>query len=143
MGAFALAAEQAEELDRLGAGGWGADELVDLHCPYCHGWEVRDQAVGVLATGPRAVHQALLFRQWSADVTFLSHATAPPADEEAAQLAGHGIGVVEGEVASLEVVQDRLVGGAADQSRLVSSSARSASCTTTSANPRQVSSPSP
>ena len=50
----------------------------------------------MLATGPRAVHQALLFRQWSADVTFLSHATAPPADEEAAQLAGHGIGVVEG-----------------------------------------------
>jgi len=41
---------------------WGRDVL---HCPYCHGWEVRDQAVGVLGTGPRAVHQALLFgRRW-------------------------------------------------------------------------------
>jgi thioredoxin reductase len=86
---------------------WGRDVL---HCPYCHGWEVRDQAIGVLATGPRAVHQALLFRQWSADVTLLSHTMAPPAGEEAAQLAACGIGVVEGEVASLEVVQDRLVG---------------------------------
>src|SRR5919197_239884 len=41
---------------------WGRDVL---HCPYCHGWEFRDQPVGVLATGPRAVHQALLFRQWT------------------------------------------------------------------------------
>ena len=86
---------------------WGRDVL---HCPYCHGWEVRDQAIGVLATGPRAVHQALLFRQWSADVTFLSHTTAPPTGEEAAQLAARGIGVVDGEVASLEVAEDRLVG---------------------------------
>jgi len=24
-----------------------------VHCPYCHGWEVRDEAIGILATGPR------------------------------------------------------------------------------------------
>jgi thioredoxin reductase len=41
---------------------WGIDVL---HCPYCHGWEVRDQRIGILATGPGAVHQALLFRQLS------------------------------------------------------------------------------
>ena len=35
---------------------WGRDVL---HCPYCHGWEVRDQRIGVLANGPRSVHQAL------------------------------------------------------------------------------------
>jgi len=86
---------------------WGHDVL---HCPYCHGWEVRDQAIGVLATGPRAVHQALLFRQWSADITFFSHTMTPPTGEEAAQLAARGIGVVDGEVASLEIAEDRLVG---------------------------------
>jgi thioredoxin reductase len=85
---------------------WGRDVV---HCPYCHGWEVRDQAIGVLASGPLAVHQALLFRQWSADVTFFSH-TMPPTDEEAGQLAARGISVVDGEVASLEIVEDRLVG---------------------------------
>ena len=85
---------------------WGRDVL---HCPYCHGWEVRDQAIGVLATGPRAVHQALLFRQLSNDVTVFSH-TMPPAGEEAEQLAARGIRVVDGEVASLEVAEDRLVG---------------------------------
>nr|MDT0663762.1 NAD(P)/FAD-dependent oxidoreductase [Micromonospora sp. DSM 115978] len=40
-----------------------------LHCPYCHGWEVRDQVIGVLATGPTAMHQAMLFRQLSPTVT--------------------------------------------------------------------------
>jgi thioredoxin reductase len=49
---------------------WGRDVL---HCPYCHGWEVRDQRIGVLASGPLSVHQALLFRQWSSDVTLLLH----------------------------------------------------------------------
>jgi thioredoxin reductase len=39
---------------------WGIDVL---HCAYCHGWEVRDKRIGVLATGPTALHQALLFRQ--------------------------------------------------------------------------------
>jgi thioredoxin reductase len=81
-----------------------------VHCPYCHGWEVRDQAIGVLASGPLAVHQALLFRQWSADVTFFSHITAPPTGEQAEQLAARGISVVHGEVESLEIVDDRLVG---------------------------------
>ena len=47
---------------------WGRDVL---HCPYCHGWEVRDQVIAVLGSGPGAVHQALLFRQLSDQVTLL------------------------------------------------------------------------
>ena len=86
---------------------WGRDVL---HCPYCHGWEVRDQPIGVLASGPRAAHQALLFRQWSADVALFLHTAPLPTDEEAEKLAACGIAVVEGEVASLEIVEDRLAG---------------------------------
>lgn len=86
---------------------WGRDVL---HCPYCHGWEVRDQAIGVLASGPLSVHQALLLRQWSADIMFFAHTVAPPSDEEAEQLAARGVRVVAGEVASLEIAGDRLVG---------------------------------
>ncbi|MFE3452587.1 NAD(P)/FAD-dependent oxidoreductase [Nonomuraea sp. NPDC059194] len=86
---------------------WGRDVL---HCPYCHGWEVRDQAIGVLGSGPMAVHQALLFRQWSDDVTFFAHTMPPLAGDEAEQLAARGISVVDGEVASLEIVEDCLVG---------------------------------
>ncbi|MFF5246408.1 FAD-dependent oxidoreductase [Streptosporangium sp. NPDC000095] len=86
---------------------WGREVL---HCPYCHGWEVRDQAIGVLATGPFAVHQALLWRQWSRDVTFFSHTAPEFGAEEYEQLAARDIAVVDGPVTALEVVDDRLTG---------------------------------
>ncbi|UNS96409.1 NAD(P)/FAD-dependent oxidoreductase [Streptomyces tubbatahanensis] len=86
---------------------WGRDVV---HCPYCHGWEVRDRSIGVLAGGPMAVHQALLFRQWSADVTLFSHTMPPPTEEQSEQLAARGIRVVAGEVAGLRITEDRLSG---------------------------------
>ncbi len=86
---------------------WGRDVL---HCPYCHGWEVRDQAIGILGAGPLAVHGALLFRQWSADVVLFQHTAPALSEEQAEQLAARGITVVAGEVAALEVHDDRLTG---------------------------------
>jgi thioredoxin reductase len=65
---------------------WGIDVL---HCPYCHGWEVRDKRIGVLATGPRAIHQALLFRQLSPHVTLLQHTGAAPDGEQRDAATGH------------------------------------------------------
>ena len=85
---------------------WGKDVI---HCPYCHGWEARDEAIGVLATGPMSVHHAQMFRQLSADVTYFAH-TAPPSAEQADELAARGIRVVEGEVAGLVVDDDRITG---------------------------------
>ncbi|WP_246147486.1 FAD-dependent oxidoreductase [Nonomuraea turkmeniaca] len=81
-----------------------------LHCPYCHGWEVRDQAIGVLATGPLAVHQALLWRQWSHDVTLFLHTGPELGAEQREQLAARDVTVVEGPVAGLEVTGDGLAG---------------------------------
>ncbi|MFI9063475.1 NAD(P)/FAD-dependent oxidoreductase [Streptomyces sp. NPDC053429] len=89
---------------------WGRDVL---HCPYCHGWEVRDLPLAVLAasrTGPLAVHQALLWRQWSDRVTLLAHTWRPGAPEREL-LAARGIAVAEGEVTGLAVdADDRLSG---------------------------------
>ena len=83
---------------------WGRDVL---HCPYCHGWEVRDQQIAVLASGPMSVHQALLFRQLTDRITYLSHAQPPtPVQEE--QLLARGIRIVDTEVAGIEVVDDRV-----------------------------------
>ena len=80
-----------------------------LHCPYCHGWEVRDQRIGVLATGPAAVHQALLFSQLSDDVVVLTH-TAPPQAEDRARLFAAGVRLQEGEVVALVGPPDGLQG---------------------------------
>lgn len=86
---------------------WGRDVL---HCPYCHGWEVRDRALAVLATGPRAVHMALLVRQLSADVTLLLHDAFAPGSEELADLAARGVRVVDGRVSTVRVADDALTG---------------------------------
>ncbi|MBQ1088660.1 NAD(P)/FAD-dependent oxidoreductase [Streptomyces sp. B93] len=83
-----------------------------LHCPYCHGWEVRDQAFGVLAGSVMPVHQALMVSQWSKDVTLFLHRIAEEelADDELRRLAAAGVKVVPGEVAGLETTDDRLTG---------------------------------
>ncbi|WP_116247381.1 NAD(P)/FAD-dependent oxidoreductase [Nocardiopsis sp. FIRDI 009] len=86
---------------------WGRDVL---HCPYCHGWEVRDQPIGVLATSPRSVHQALLFRQWTDHLTLLLHTNPHPTPQEARQLAARQITVVTGRVTGLATTDDQLSG---------------------------------
>lgn len=85
---------------------WGRDLL---HCPYCHGWEVRDQALGVLGTLPGSVQHALLVRQWSDDVIFFAHTYELTPDEHR-QLEARDVQVVHGAVARLVVVADQLTG---------------------------------
>lgn len=87
---------------------WGRDVL---HCPYCHGYEVRDAPIGVLGgqAGEMFLHQVELLRQWSADLVFFPNQVALTADE-AERLAARGIRVVEGEVARFVVSEDRLAG---------------------------------
>ena len=85
---------------------WGRDLL---HCPYCHGYEVRDQPLGVLGGAPDAVQHALLVRQWSPDVTLFPHTDAVgPGQREL--VAARGIRIVEGAVARLVVGDDQLQG---------------------------------
>ena len=87
-------------------GRWGRDLL---HCPYCHGWEVRDEPIGVLGTLPGSVQHALLIRQWSDDVVFFVH-TYELSSAERLQLEAREIGIVSGEVTRLVVEDDRLTG---------------------------------
>ena len=85
---------------------WGQDLL---HCPYCHGWEVRDQPLGVLGSNPGSILHAQLVRQWSDDVVYFAH-TQEPTPAEATELDARGIRVVHGEVARLVVGDDHLTG---------------------------------
>ncbi|MGI5148726.1 methyltransferase domain-containing protein [Plantactinospora sp. CA-294935] len=97
---------------------WGRDVL---HCPYCHGWEVRDRRIGVLVTGPTAmaVHQVNLWRQWSPQVMLLTHGAPALEPSDAEQLAARAIPVVPGRVAGLEIADDRLTGVRLDSGEVV------------------------
>jgi thioredoxin reductase len=85
---------------------WGTDAVT---CPYCHGYEVRDQPLGVLGTEPASVEHALLVRQWSPDVVYFAH-TAPPSEEDRARLGARGIRVVDGTVTALRREDGHLTG---------------------------------
>lgn len=79
---------------------WGKDVV---HCPFCFGREVRDKPVGILATGPVAIHQAMLWRQWTADLVVFRHTAPEFAAEDLARLDKQDIGVVDGEVVALDI----------------------------------------
>jgi thioredoxin reductase len=85
---------------------WARDVL---HCPYCHGWEVRDQRLGVIWNGPDTARFAQIVRQWTKDVVLFAPAGAL-ADDQLSQLAARGIDVVEGVVAEVRVDADHLSG---------------------------------
>ncbi len=74
-----------------------------LHCPFCHGWEVRDQRIAVLGRTENALHQVILFRQLSDDVTLFLHEAPEPTDEQWEQLAALGVQVVVPRVERLVV----------------------------------------
>ncbi|PRX48646.1 thioredoxin reductase [Prauserella shujinwangii] len=71
-----------------------------VHCPYCHGWEVRDEPIGVLAAGPASVHQALLFRQLTEDLVYFAHGTGLDEDTRA-RFTARGVRVVDTPVAEV------------------------------------------
>jgi thioredoxin reductase len=94
---------------------WGRDVL---HCPYCHGYEVRDRPLGVLGGSPETVGHALLVRQWSDDVVFFAHTHQLTGDERQ-RLTARGIRIVEGVVTRVVVDGDRLAGIELDWASMV------------------------
>lgn len=81
---------------------WGGSIF---HCPFCHGWEMRDAALAVLAKGERAVHSALLLRGWTDDLVVLTDGDEGLDDAQLKQLDAAGIRVDTRSVARL-VSQD-------------------------------------
>jgi len=110
------------------------DELPDLpgvaelwgdqvhFCPYCHGYEVHDDQVGVVAEGPLGVMKAVMLRAWAPDVVLFTGGYEPT-EEEAGRLAAHGVGVEQGKVTRLAVADGRLTGVELADGRVVARSA--------------------
>lgn len=84
---------------------WGRSVF---HCPFCHGWEVRDQALGVLDPGPMGGERALMLTMWSDDVTLYTDGPASLDAGLAARLERAGIPVEERPVRALRGPGDQL-----------------------------------
>ncbi|MET8210464.1 NAD(P)/FAD-dependent oxidoreductase [Streptomyces sp. NPDC005373] len=81
-----------------------------LHCPYCHGWEVRDEPIGVLATGPASVHQALLFRQLTDDLVYFTRGNELDEDTRA-RFAARAVRIVDTPVQEVVKSEDGGIAG--------------------------------
>ena len=71
------------------------------HCPYCHGWEVRDRPLAVMAAGEEVAERAVLIRNWSRDLVALTDGSAL-GDEARARLVALGVRVREERISRLE-----------------------------------------
>jgi len=89
-GAFEVALEGGETVStrKLVLATGVSDELPDrpgfkelwgrgvYHCPYCHGWEVRDRPLAVIVGGDEVAERAVLIRNWSRDLVALTDGTS-------------------------------------------------------------------
>ncbi|WP_427131243.1 NAD(P)/FAD-dependent oxidoreductase [Pseudarthrobacter sp. S9] len=94
---------------------WARDVL---HCPYCHGYEVRGMQLGVLGGSPDTVRYAQIVRQWADDVVFF----APPGTlttVERSEMVARAIGIVEGTVKRILIEEDHLCGVEMEDGRTI------------------------
>ena len=91
---------------------WGDSVFM---CPYCDGYELGGAPVGVLATGPHSIHQALLLTEWG-QTTFFLNGIFTPDPEQVAQFEGRGgiiettpVSAIEGERADIRLADGRVI----------------------------------
>lgn len=78
---------------------WG---ITVLHCPYCHGYEVRNEKTGILANGEYGFELSKLISNWTNDLTLFTNGASTLTAEQTEQLQKHHIKIVEKEVEKLE-----------------------------------------
>lgn len=84
---------------------WG---ISVLHCPYCHGYEVRNRKTGVLGNGAYGYEFSSLISNWTGDLTLYTNGPSTLTAEQTAKLRDHGIAIVENEVALLDHVDGHI-----------------------------------
>lgn len=94
---------------------WARDVL---HCPYCHGYEVRDRQLGVLGGALDAVRYAQIVRQWAKDVVLFVPAKSLT-NVHRSELVARSIGVIEGDVRRIVVEDDHLSGVEMDDGTVI------------------------
>lgn len=108
--------DELPDIDGL-AEHWGGDVI---HCPFCHGFEVRDRRIVQIVTHPMDLRRAGLFRQLSARCTLVLHEGVDADDPELGPLRAAGVAAVEGRVrrivsgddghvAAVELTDDRCI----------------------------------
>ncbi len=78
---------------------WG---ITVIHCPYCHGYEVKREKTGILANGDFAFHYAQLIRNWTKELTIFTNGKSTLTQEQTDKITKHNIPIIEKEIAELQ-----------------------------------------
>lgn len=78
---------------------WG---ISVIHCPYCHGYEVKQEKTGILANGNFALHYAQLICNWSKDLTIFTNGRSTLTPEQNDKISKHNIPIIEKEIAEIK-----------------------------------------
>lgn len=78
---------------------WG---ITVVHCPYCHGYEIKSEKTGFLSNGDIAFEFSTLLSNWTKDLTVFTNGKSTMTTEQAAILQKHNINIVEKEIARLD-----------------------------------------
>lgn len=78
---------------------WG---ITVLHCPYCHGYEVKNQKTGIFANGYGAFHLARLISNWTKDLTIFTNGKSELTQEQTDEIKRHHISIVEKKITALK-----------------------------------------
>ncbi|KAA3502594.1 NAD(P)/FAD-dependent oxidoreductase [Rhizobium rhizogenes] len=76
---------------------WGSSVF---HCPYCHGYELDQGKIGVIAASPMAIHHALMLPDWG-ETTFFTNGIFVPDEDQAALLSARGVRVEKDRIAEI------------------------------------------
>ena len=74
---------------------WG---ISVIHCPYCHGYEVKGEVMGILANGDFAAHYGQLIHHWTKDLTIFTNGKSTLTPEQTAKIKKHNIQIIEKEI---------------------------------------------
>jgi len=84
---------------------WG---ISVLHCPYCHGYEVKNEITGILGNGEYGFEFSKLISNWTKDLTLFTNGTSTLTDEQKSELEKHSIEIVEKEIKEMEHLNGQL-----------------------------------
>ena len=84
---------------------WG---ISVLHCPYCHGYEIRNETTGILGNGEYGFEFAKLISNWTTDLTLFTNQASSLTNEQTAKIKRHHIKVVEKEIEKFEHINGQL-----------------------------------
>ena len=78
---------------------WG---ISVIHCPYCHGFEVKNEKTGILANGDFGYEFGKMITNWTKDLTLFTHGKSTLTTEQTTKLNANGVRIIETEIESIQ-----------------------------------------